>query len=245
MLRFSMKSERFFAIAATAVLSGGLAAHAFSPHRQDEASRRTHPTWRRILCSNNELLSIFTPTRLQCEARDQKSTPWPMIVSPEYHLELVPIPDRAKESSHVIFGLLLGKDLVEQYDVYKVVGHGSDELILARVALGKNLDGHTGVIHGGILALLLDDLMGFAFHVMGIPTAFTANLTIDYRTPVMANTHVVVRVKCERHEGRKLYFVAQVMSPDQTILYVEARSLYIIPKVQESVVRTLARFVGC
>ena len=158
-----------------------------------------------------------------------------MDVSANYYLELVPIPDRARESSHVIFGILLAKNQLEKYDVYKVIGNNNnddndEDVVLANIKLGTNLDGHTGVVHGGMLALLLDDVMGMAFHVMGVNLAYTANLNINYRQPVMANTQVVVRVKCETREGRKLYFVAQMTSSDSSILYCEATSLYIIPK---------------
>ena len=73
----------------------------------------------------------------------------------------------------------MAKDQLEKYDIYKVVGN-TEEGIVARVSLGKNLDGHTGVVHGGILALLMDDLMGVSCHVMGIPMAFAANLNMDY-----------------------------------------------------------------
>jgi acyl-coenzyme A thioesterase PaaI-like protein len=102
--------------------------------------------------------------------------------------------------------------------------HSTDEVIIANISLGNRLNGHTGIVHGGILALLLDDLMGFGFHVK--------------------------RITCEKQEGRKIYFLAQVTSPDSTVLYCEASSLYIIPKdqlsptEQPSVFDKLKQFVG-
>lgn len=244
MLRFTLKSERMLAIAATAVLGGSVASALVIMNARDDDLRWKFPTTEisHNTRSSYNVPPMLAPTKLSCAASNQH-TPWPMDVSPDYYLELVPIPDRAKESSHVIFGLLLAKDRLEKYDVYKVIGD-SEEVILANISLGKNLDGHTGVVHGGILALLLDDLMGFAFHVMGINMAYTANLNIDYRNSVMANTQVVVRIKCEKREGRKIYFVAQMTSPDSSILYCEATSLYIIPRKQPSVLGMLKRFVG-
>lgn len=247
-MRIRWKPERILGISASAILSGSLATAVYSMKDLGKAESR----WSDATVQYNDLQPyykklpvplILTPTKVQCAASNNKPSPWPLVVSPYYFLERVPIPERAKESSHVIFGLLLAKDQLEKYDIYKIIGD-TDELIVARISVGKNLDGHTGIVHGGILALLMDDLMGIAFHVMGIPMAFTANLNIDYRTPVMANSQVVVRIKCKQREGRKLYFVAQMTSPDNSVLYVEASSLYIVPKEQPSMLGKLSRFVG-
>ena len=246
-MRIRWKPDRILAISASAILSGSLATAYSMKDLGKTESRWSDAT---TLQYNNRqpyyktlpVPSILTPTKLQCAASNTPS-PWPLLVSSDYFLELVSIPERAKESSHVIFGLLLAKDQLEKYDIYKVVGD-TEEVIVARVSLGKNLDGHTGIVHGGILALLMDDLMGVAFHVMGIPMAFTANLNIDYRMPVMANSQMVVRIKCKQREGRKLYFVAQMTSPDNSVLYVEATSLYIIPKEQSSILGKLSSIVG-
>jgi acyl-coenzyme A thioesterase PaaI-like protein len=246
-MRIRWKPERIIAISASAILSGSLVTAAYSMKDLGKAESR----WSDATVQYNDhqpyykklpVPSILTPNKVQCAASNKPSA-WPLVVSSDYFLELVPIPARAKESSHVIFGLLLAKDQLEKYDIYKIIGD-TDELIVARISVGKNLDGHTGIVHGGILALLMDDLMGIAFHVMGIPMAFTANLNIDYRTPVMANSQVVVRIKCKQREGRKLYFVAQMTSPDNSVLYVEASSLYIVPKEQPSILGKLSCFVG-
>eukprot|EP00547_Thalassionema_nitzschioides_P004325 CAMPEP_0194223580 /NCGR_PEP_ID=MMETSP0156-20130528/35485_1 /TAXON_ID=33649 /ORGANISM="Thalassionema nitzschioides, Strain L26-B" /LENGTH=135 /DNA_ID=CAMNT_0038954789 /DNA_START=213 /DNA_END=616 /DNA_ORIENTATION=- len=132
------------------------------------------------------------------------------------------LPSRNKQKSHAIFGHLLKADYIEKYEVYKrinEVGMESPELILVNVQLGSQLDGHEGVIHGGILSLLFDDAMGFAFTAMGIKVAFTANLNVDYRAPVLANSKVVIRVRLSKQEGRKLFFSAQMTNPDSSLLY--------------------------
>jgi acyl-coenzyme A thioesterase PaaI-like protein len=86
------------------------------------------------------------------------------------------------------------------------------------------------VVHGGIVALLFDDCMGFGFWAMGVQYAVTANLSVDYRAPVPADSRVLVRVRLSKQEGRKLYFTAQMTNLDGSVLYAEATSLYIIPR---------------
>jgi acyl-coenzyme A thioesterase PaaI-like protein len=51
---------------------------------------------------------------------------------------------------------------------------------VADIPLGHKLDGHEGVVHGGVLAMLFDDAMGMAFGAMGVTMALTANLSVDY-----------------------------------------------------------------
>jgi acyl-coenzyme A thioesterase PaaI-like protein len=164
-----------------------------------------------------------------------------MQIDDSYYYERINLPTRAQSSSHAIFGNLLQPDLLESYHVYKRINQsttssssgGEDtttELVLAVVQLGQKLNGHEGVVHGGILALLLDDVMGFAYEALGVNKAVTASLQVDYRTPVLAGSTLVLKVHLSRREGRKLYFEAQITSPDEEVLYAEASSLYIVPR---------------
>lgn len=179
---------------------------------------------------------------------------WKMQIDDSYYYERVNLPTRAQSTSHAIFGNLLQPNLLESYHVYKRVhpstttatttttssssgGGGEDaELVLAVVQLGHNLNGHEGVVHGGILALLLDDAMGFAYEALGVEKAVTASLKVDYRAPVSAGSTLVLKVHLSSREGRKLYFEAQITSPDGEVLYAEASSLYVVPRqdVQEN-----------
>lgn len=165
-------------------------------------------------------------SRTQCQSLQQ----WPDL-SP---YELMKVPDRTTEDNHAIFDLLLGNKMIETYEVYKrPVGSIDENVVTAHVAFGEHLDGHPGIVHGGILSLMFDDLMGFGFYSLGIPMAFTANLNVDYRAPVPAGTRVRIDAQLESREGRKLFWKAQMTSLDQKILYAEATSLYIIPRSHE------------
>jgi len=151
-------------------------------------------------------------------------------------------PSRMEEQSHAIVQLLQPHKL-ECYELYRHVINtakaapistssipSSSHVVTALVRVGGALDGHPGIIHGGILALLLDDIFGFAFWSIGVPTAFTANLNLDYRAALPSNSTVLIHVFLERWENRKLYFRADIKSLDGTTVYTEATSLYIIPR---------------
>lgn len=104
-------------------------------------------------------------------------------------------------------------------------------LVVARVDVGSCLDGHPGIVHGGILSLLIDDVLGCAYEALGIPFAVTANLNVNFRLPVPAGTGLRLSAKLTGWDQRKVYFTVQV--GDATNLettYCEATSLFIIPK---------------
>lgn len=138
-------------------------------------------------------------------------------------------PSRGEHAGHAIFGILLGVNLIEKYEIWKRRGAEQDNVVLSFVSFGNSLNGHSGVVHGGILSLIFDDVCGFAYDALGVTHAVTANLNVDYRAPVLQNTEVRIAVQLSGRDGRKLYWKAQMTSMDQQTLYAEATSLYIVP----------------
>jgi acyl-coenzyme A thioesterase PaaI-like protein len=55
-----------------------------------------------------------------------------------------------------------------------------DGTVVGRATLGAAYEGPPGMAHGGVIALLLDQVLGEAAHVAGRP-GFTAYLTVNYR----------------------------------------------------------------
>ncbi|KAI9255224.1 HotDog domain-containing protein [Phascolomyces articulosus] len=103
--------------------------------------------------------------------------------------------------------------------------------VMAAVHLGKDLCGHAGIVHGGMCATLLDEILAcVAMPALPNKIGFTANLNIDYRKPLAADQWVILRGKLDRAEGRKAYVKAWIESPDGKTKYSEATSLYISPK---------------
>jgi acyl-coenzyme A thioesterase PaaI-like protein len=150
---------------------------------------------------------------------------------------------------HAVFGTLLAPGLVERYNVYTspvLQEHaGSDdasalfdqELVVADIYFGKRINGHEGIVHGGIAALFFDDVFGFGcYQVMRALNngktrkAYTANLSTNYRKPLEENTRVVLRVKLTKVEGRKMSMYATLTSSDGSVVYSDATALYIIAR---------------
>ncbi|KAI8391498.1 HotDog domain-containing protein [Radiomyces spectabilis] len=97
--------------------------------------------------------------------------------------------------------------------------------------LGKELCGHDGIIHGGLLATLLDEVLAcVAMPSLPNRMGFTANLNINYRRPVLSDQWIVMRGRLDKVEGRKAYVEAWLESVDGTTRFTDATSLYISPK---------------
>ncbi|KAK2871826.1 hypothetical protein FQN49_002786 [Arthroderma sp. PD_2] len=101
--------------------------------------------------------------------------------------------------------------------------------------LGSDVCGHPGIVHGGLLATLLDEgLARCCFAALPNKVGVTANLNIDYRSPAPAGSFFVMRAKTTKVEGRKAWVEGWIESlPDdgtEPKKFVEAKALFIEPK---------------
>ena len=73
--------------------------------------------------------------------------------------------------------------------------------------------GAPGIVHGGAVATVVDDLYGCLLFLEGGP-AVTRQLTIDYLAPVLIGTTYRLRADVARRDGRKLFVAASAAGPD-------------------------------
>jgi adenylylsulfate kinase len=108
--------------------------------------------------------------------------------------------------------------------------------------LGGNLCGHPGLVHGGLLATLLDEgLARCCFAALPNKVGMTANLNINYRAPAPADAFVVLRAKTTKVEGRKAWVeghIETLVAPgEKPTLLVEASALFIEPRQAATMAR--------
>ena len=101
--------------------------------------------------------------------------------------------------------------------------------------VGTDMCGHVGMIHGGLLATMLDEgLARCAFNSLPNKIGVTASLTVNYRKPVPAGSYLVLKAETTKVEGRKVWvkgrieMLGQNEKPGQML--VEAEGLFIEPK---------------
>lgn len=85
----------------------------------------------------------------------------------------------------------------------------TEDGVAGTVTLGPSYEGGPGLVHGGILSLVFDHVMGQAVFVAGY-SAMTVSLEVRYRAPTPLDTPLAVSASVERAEGRKLFVGARV-----------------------------------
>jgi adenylylsulfate kinase len=101
--------------------------------------------------------------------------------------------------------------------------------------LGVDLCGHPGIVHGGMLATMLDEgLARCCFAALPNKVGMTANLNINYRAPAPAGSFVVLRAKTTKVEGRKAWVEGHIETlaaeGEKPVVLVEATALFIEPR---------------
>lgn len=98
-----------------------------------------------------------------------------------------------------------------------------DEAV-ADVRLGPAFEGAPKRAHGGVVAALFDDIMGYVLVVHRTP-AYTGRLTVHYRAPVPMDAPLTLRARLLERDGRKLLIGSQLHVGDD--LLCEADGLFV------------------
>lgn len=110
------------------------------------------------------------------------------------------------------------------------------EGVRAAVTLDRRFEGPPGLVHGGVSALMLDELFGHAVTARG-HWSMTASLTTSYRRPVPLDTELVLTAHVASIEGRKATVEGGISrATDPSTALVSATGLFIQPRpsTQES-----------
>lgn len=94
-----------------------------------------------------------------------------------------------------------------------------------RVTFGRHFLGSNGVVHGGAIPLLFDDLLGRLAVVVGRPRSRTAYLHVDYRSVAPIERELRVEAHVEGEEGRKEFLRGVLLDDDR--LCAEATGLFV------------------
>lgn len=145
------------------------------------------------------------------------------------HLK-IPEPLRARS---LTAGTLMGPNKIVVPPL--VFSERGGKSMVSLMFLGSDICGHPGIIHGGLLATLLDEgLARCCFPALPNKVGVTANLNIDYRAPAMTDSYVALRAETVKVEGRKAWVEGRIETlPEEgkePVVLVEANALFIEPK---------------
>jgi len=103
-------------------------------------------------------------------------------------------------------------------------GDGGGVLITGEVTFGPAYEGPPGHCHGGWVAAMFDEALGFAQLAPG----FTAYLHVNYRRPTPLNTKLDLRAWVDSVDGRKRLVKGECRNGDE--LLSDAEGLFIAPR---------------
>jgi acyl-coenzyme A thioesterase PaaI-like protein len=96
-----------------------------------------------------------------------------------------------------------------------------DDEVVAEVELGAAFEGGPGRSHGGIVAAVFDDVLGYLLTLQHTP-AFTGELTVRYLAPTPIRQPLVFRARMIGREGRKLFTVAEATADGKLVATASA-----------------------
>lgn len=95
-------------------------------------------------------------------------------------------------------------------------------------SLGAAYEGPPGCVHGGLVAAVLDQVLGTAAARRGVP-GLTAYLNTTYRRPTLLGTDLVCRGRIDRVDGWKIFASGEIVDPQGEVT-AEAEALFIVPR---------------
>ena len=99
-----------------------------------------------------------------------------------------------------------------------------DEVVATHTFTGRQ-GGAPGIAHGGAVATVCDDLLGFCLYVALI-AGVTRHLEVEYLRPVLLGVPYEVRARVESADGRKHWFACTGTAPDGEVAFT-AKALFL------------------
>jgi acyl-CoA thioesterase FadM len=105
--------------------------------------------------------------------------------------------------------------------------------VVGEAPLGVAYEGPPAFVHGGMSALLMDQLLGSAAAAAGL-WGMTAHLELDYRGPLPLQTKLLFRARVVESAGRKSVIAGTIaLAEDPDRILVEARGVFVMPRPEK------------
>jgi acyl-coenzyme A thioesterase PaaI-like protein len=99
-----------------------------------------------------------------------------------------------------------------------------DAAVSARTTVDPMFQGPPGRVHGGVVAMIADEVMGMVNRVVG-QRAFTARLTVNLRAPAPTGEALEFRARQRERTGRKI--LIDVEGRSEAGVFVDGEALFI------------------
>lgn len=116
---------------------------------------------------------------------------------------------------------------------HQIVFKTDGEAVRAYYTPHVHRQGYPGVVHGGVLATLLDETMGWAASLKCDRMFVTGELTIRYKKPFPAETEMVVEGRAESVTRRLAHISGEVRDKEGNV-YATASGKYVPMSAEET-----------
>jgi acyl-coenzyme A thioesterase PaaI-like protein len=107
-----------------------------------------------------------------------------------------------------------------------LVLHVAGDTCWTELTLLPDFQGWEGIAHGGIVATILDEVMGWALAAADA-WGFTARLSIDYKRPAPVGTRIRAEGRLVERRKRLLTMTARLLDADTGVILATADALYV------------------
>ncbi len=120
------------------------------------------------------------------------------------------------------------------------------DAVNAEVVLPRHMNGYKNVAHGGVLAAILDESMGWAATVFGRehPMYVTAELTVKYLRPVPVGGELRIVSRLVEDAGRIAYSAGEIRCAGKVVVKASGKFIPMGPEATAGVMRYL-KFDQC
>jgi acyl-coenzyme A thioesterase PaaI-like protein len=97
----------------------------------------------------------------------------------------------------------------------------------ADVVFDRRFESAPGRVHGGVLAAVFDDIMGYIQVIEGI-ASYTMELSVRYRAPVPTHSLVIVRARATERTERRCIVTAEAVADGTTDVLADAHGVFAV-----------------
>lgn len=109
---------------------------------------------------------------------------------------------------------------------YAVFVNKKEQRCVCIFQAGHLLEGPPGHVHGGAIATMIDTVTGTLATILSGPV-MTANLNINYRSPIPLGSTLLIESTLDKKEGRKTFISCKVTSTDGSKVHTETTALFL------------------
>ncbi|XP_026172962.1 acyl-coenzyme A thioesterase THEM4 isoform X2 [Mastacembelus armatus] len=178
-----------------------------------------------------EMLRLYNHYKSQCEVEvegeEKQEGPWQRL--PSYNRSLKFTPGGVYLSKTIQSkARLFTRNITDPGAAFEYVLFVNKEKqkCVGIFQTGHLLEGPPGHVHGGAIATMIDTVTGSHATVLSGPV-MTANLNINYRSPIQLGHTVLIESSLDKMESRKTFISCKVTGTDGSKLYTEATALFL------------------